>query len=43
VTAIADELYARGTGIEIHLLGDCVQPRSALDATQDAAALAHRL
>jgi 2,4-dienoyl-CoA reductase-like NADH-dependent reductase (Old Yellow Enzyme family) len=43
VTAVADELYARDDAPPVYLLGDCVQPRSALEAIHDAAALAHRL
>lgn len=43
VTTVADELYERDESLPVYLLGDSVQPRTALDATQDAAALAHRL
>lgn len=43
VTTIADELYERAEGLAIHVLGDCAQPRTALEAIQDAAALGHRL
>lgn len=43
VTNVADELIERGENIDVYLLGDSVQPRTALDATQDAARLAHRL
>jgi 2,4-dienoyl-CoA reductase-like NADH-dependent reductase (Old Yellow Enzyme family) len=42
VTAVADALFARGADVDVHLLGDCAQPRTALEATHDAAALAHR-
>jgi len=43
VTAVADELYQRDPSLEVHVLGDCAQPRTALEAIHDAAALAHRL
>jgi 2,4-dienoyl-CoA reductase-like NADH-dependent reductase (Old Yellow Enzyme family) len=43
VTTVADALFARGAEIDVHLLGDCAQPRTALEAIHDAAALAHRL
>ncbi|WP_366028361.1 FAD-dependent oxidoreductase [Rhodoferax sp.] len=43
VTKVADELYSRDGMPEIFLLGDCVQPRTALEAIHDAAALGHRL
>ena len=43
VTTIVDELYERAEGLAIHVLGDCAQPRTALEAIQDAAALGHRL
>ena len=29
--------------LEVHVVGDCAQPRTALEAIHDAAALAHRL
>jgi 2,4-dienoyl-CoA reductase-like NADH-dependent reductase (Old Yellow Enzyme family)/thioredoxin reductase len=43
VTGVADELYEREPSLEVHVLGDCAQPRTALEAIHDAAALAHRL
>ena len=43
VTDVADELCERDPSLEVHLLGDCAQPRTALEAIHDAAALAHRL
>ena len=43
VTKVADELYARDDAAPVFLLGDCVQPRTALEAIHDAAALGHRL
>ncbi len=43
VTGVADELYACGDAPQVFLLGDCVQPRTALEAIHDAAALGHRL
>lgn len=43
VTTVADELYEHAPGLAVHLLGDSAQPRTALEAMQDAAALAHRL
>ena len=43
VTDVADELCDREPSLEVHVLGDCAQPRTALEAIHDAAALAHRL
>jgi 2,4-dienoyl-CoA reductase (NADPH2) len=43
VTAVADELCERAPSLEVHVVGDCAQPRTALEAIHDAAALAHRL
>jgi 2,4-dienoyl-CoA reductase (NADPH2) len=43
VTQVADELCERQPSLEIHVIGDCAQPRTALEAIHDAAALAHRL
>ena len=43
VTAVADELCDRAPSLEVHVVGDCAQPRTALEAIHDAAALAHRL
>jgi 2,4-dienoyl-CoA reductase-like NADH-dependent reductase (Old Yellow Enzyme family)/thioredoxin reductase len=43
VTALADDLLDRAPELPLHLLGDCAQPRTALEAIHDAAALAHRL
>lgn len=43
VNALADALYERANGTAIHLVGDCLHPRNALDAIHEAAALAHRL
>ncbi len=43
VTGVADELYGHGDAPPIYLLGDCAQPRTALEAIHDAAALGHRL
>ena len=42
-TGLADALYENEHAPPIYLIGDASQPRSVLDATQDAAALAHRL
>ncbi|ENO97455.1 NADH:flavin oxidoreductase [Thauera phenylacetica B4P] len=43
VTDVADALYERADVPPIYLLGDVRQQRSALEAVQEAAALAHRL
>ncbi len=43
VTAVADALYARAHGPQVYVVGDCTQPRTALEAIHDAAELAHRL
>lgn len=43
VTAVADALVARAPELDVYLVGDCAQPRTALEAIHDAAALAHRL
>jgi NADPH-dependent 2,4-dienoyl-CoA reductase/sulfur reductase-like enzyme len=43
VTELADQLYQRSDTPPIYLFGDCTQPRGALEAMHDAAALAHRL
>ncbi len=43
VTGVANELYGRSDAPPVYLLGDCAQPRTALDAIHDAAALGHRL
>ena len=43
VTDVADELCERNPSLEVHVLGDSAQPRTALEAIHDAAALAHRL
>jgi 2,4-dienoyl-CoA reductase-like NADH-dependent reductase (Old Yellow Enzyme family)/thioredoxin reductase len=43
VTEVADELCERQPSLEVHVVGDCAQPRTALEAIHDAAALAHRL
>jgi 2,4-dienoyl-CoA reductase-like NADH-dependent reductase (Old Yellow Enzyme family)/thioredoxin reductase len=43
VTDVADALCDRLPSLEVHVIGDCDQPRTALEAIQDAAALAHRL
>jgi NADPH-dependent 2,4-dienoyl-CoA reductase/sulfur reductase-like enzyme len=43
VTQVSDDLYARADAPPIFLLGDCVQPRTALEAMHDAAVLGHRL
>lgn len=43
VTRVADELYERQPSLEVHVIGDCAEPRTALEAIHDAAALAHRL
>ena len=42
-TGLADALLALQPGLELHLVGDCAQPRTALEALHDAVALAHRL
>jgi hypothetical protein len=43
VSDVADALYARAPALEVHTVGDCALPRTALEAIHDAAALAHRL
>jgi 2,4-dienoyl-CoA reductase-like NADH-dependent reductase (Old Yellow Enzyme family) len=43
VTQVADELCERQPSLEVHVVGDCAQPRTALEAIHEAAALAHRL
>jgi NADPH-dependent 2,4-dienoyl-CoA reductase/sulfur reductase-like enzyme len=43
VTDLADALYAREDAPPLFVVGDCVQPRTALQAIHDAAALGHRL
>jgi hypothetical protein len=43
VTGVANELYGRSDAPPVYLLGNCAQPRTALDAIHDAAALGHRL
>lgn len=43
VTEVADALYAGELPFEVHVLGDAAQPRTALEAIHEAAALAHRL
>jgi len=43
VSTVADALYAQAPGLDVHVVGDCAQPRTALEAIHDAAALAHRL
>ncbi len=42
-TAVADALYAHPDAPPIYLVGDVSLPRGVLEATQEAAALAHRL
>lgn len=42
-TALADELLALAPALELHVVGDCNLPRTALEALHEAAALAHRL
>jgi len=42
-TAVADALYAHEDAPPIFMIGDASQPRGVLEATQEAAALAHRL
>jgi NAD(P)H-nitrite reductase large subunit len=43
VTDLADALIERDERLPVYVLGDAARPRTALDATQDAAALAHAL
>jgi 2,4-dienoyl-CoA reductase (NADPH2) len=43
VTAVADDLYDRAPELAVYAVGDCAQPRTALEAIHEAAALAHRL
>jgi 2,4-dienoyl-CoA reductase-like NADH-dependent reductase (Old Yellow Enzyme family) len=43
VTDVADALIERSPALEVHVVGDCARPRTALEAIHDAAALAHRL
>lgn len=42
-TKLCDALYAHKDAPPIHLIGDVSLPRGVLEATQEAAALAHRL
>ena len=42
-SAIANALFARAPSLEMYVVGDCAQPRTALEAIHEAAALAHRL
>jgi NADPH-dependent 2,4-dienoyl-CoA reductase/sulfur reductase-like enzyme len=42
-TDLAEALYTRSDAPPVFLVGDCVQPRTALEAIHEAAALAHRL
>ncbi len=42
-TAVSDALYAHEDAPPIFMIGDASQPRGVLEATQEAAALAHRL
>ena len=42
-TELADALLEREPSLELHRIGDCAQPRTALEATHEAATLAHRL
>lgn len=43
VTAVADALCECDPSLEVHVVGDCAHPRTALEAIHAAAALAHRL
>ncbi len=43
VDELAHELAERRPTLELHLVGDCAQPRGALEALHEAAALGHRL
>ncbi len=43
ISAVADTLYQRAPSLCVYVVGDCAQPRTALEAIHDAAALAHRL
>ena len=43
VTAVADALYDRAPALAVYTVGDCAQPRTALEAIHEAAALAHKL
>ena len=42
-TTVSDALYAHDDAPPIYVIGDASQPRGVLEATQEAAALAHRL
>lgn len=42
-TGLADALLTLAPGLELHMVGDCALPRTALEALHEAAALAHRL
>jgi 2,4-dienoyl-CoA reductase-like NADH-dependent reductase (Old Yellow Enzyme family)/thioredoxin reductase len=42
-TEVSDALYQRADAPPVFIVGDCSQPRTALEAIHDAAALAHRL
>ena len=43
VSGLADALKALPGGPPVFEIGDCVMPRTAFEAMQDAAALGHRL
>lgn len=43
VTRVSDDRYAQKVDPPIFLLGDCVQPRTALEGIHEASALGHRL
>ncbi len=43
VSDVAEALWAEPDGPPVFLVGDCVQPRTALEAMHEAAALGHRL
>lgn len=43
VNDLATTLFAHAPSLDVRVVGDCAQPRTALEAIHDAAALAHRL
>lgn len=43
VSGLAEALWEKPDGPPVFLVGDCVQPRTALEAMHEAAALGHRL
>lgn len=42
-TKLAEELKQALTGVEIYMVGDCVEPRNAMAATSEASELVRRI